>query len=88
MYRIIVIGVVLIAAYLLLKRFLFPPGRVEDRRRDGKQLRGEDLVEDPQCHTYVPVSEAYRVRVDGKTLYFCSKECYKKFEENGGHRPG
>jgi YHS domain-containing protein len=28
------------------------------------------------------------VDVDGKTLYFCSKECYKKFREKGGHVPG
>jgi len=44
-------------------------------------------VEDPHCHTYVPVNEAYRVSVNGKTLYFCSKECYKKFREKGGHIP-
>jgi uncharacterized protein len=88
MYRIIVIGVVLILAYLLIKRFLFPPDRIRDRRRDERQIRGEDLVEDPNCHTYVPLSEAFRVDVDGKTLYFCSKECYRKFREKGGHVPG
>jgi len=87
MYRIIVIGIALILVYLLLKRFLFPPGRIHDRRREDRRIKGEELVEDPQCHTYVPVSEAYRVSVDGKTLYFCSKECYRKFREKGGHVP-
>jgi len=87
MYRIIIIGIVLILAYLLLKKFLFPPGRIGERRRDDKKLKGEELVEDPHCHTYVPVSEAYRVSADGKTLYCCSKECYKKFREKGGHVP-
>jgi len=87
MYRIIVIGIALILVYLLLKRFLFPPGRIHDRRREDRRIKGEELVEDPQCHTYVPVSEAYRVSVDGKTLYFCSKECYRKFREKGGHIP-
>lgn len=85
MYRIIVIGIVLILAYLLLKKFLFPSGRIADRRRDERKIRGENLVEDPQCHIYVPVSEAYRVSMEGKTLYFCSKECYRKFRERGGH---
>jgi YHS domain-containing protein len=88
MYRIIVIGIVLILAYLLLKKFLFPSGRLGDRRRDERKIKGEDLVEDPNCHTYIPVTEAFRVDVDGKTLYFCSKECYKKFREKGGHVPG
>lgn len=87
MYRIIVIGIILILAYLLLKRFLFPSGRIDDRRRDTRKIPGEDLVEDPHCHTYVPVSEAYRVRMGGKTLYFCSEECYRKFRDKGGHIP-
>ena len=54
MYRIIVIGIVLILAYLLIKRFLFPPDRINGRRRDERRIKGEDLVEDPHCHTYVP----------------------------------
>ncbi len=88
MYRIIVIGIALILAYLLIKRFLFPPDRIDGRRGGERRIKGEDLVEDPHCHTYVPLSEAFRVDVDGKTLYFCSKECYKKFREKGGHVSG
>ena len=87
MFRFIVIGIILILAYLLLKKFLFPSRRIDERRRDDKRIKGEELVEDPHCHTYVPVNEAYRVSVNGKTLYFCSKECYKKFQEKGGHVP-
>jgi YHS domain-containing protein len=88
MVRIIIIGIVLILAYLLIKKFLFPSSRIDDRRRDERRIQGEDLVEDPQCHTYVPVTEAFKADVDGKTLYFCSKECYKKFREKGGNVPG
>jgi YHS domain-containing protein len=40
---------------------------------------GEDLVEDPHCHTYVPVSQAYRKEIGGKSYYFCSKECYETY---------
>ncbi len=40
---------------------------------------GEDLVEDPNCHTYVPVSQAYRKEIDGKNHYFCSKECCEAY---------
>ena len=35
----------------------------------------EDLVEDPACHTYIPVSQAYQKEIAGKNFYFCSKEC-------------
>ena len=40
---------------------------------------GEDLVEDPHCHTYVPVSQAYRKEIGGKSYYFCSKECCETY---------
>jgi YHS domain-containing protein len=39
----------------------------------------EDLVEDPCCHTYLPLSQAYQASIDGKTGYFCSEKCYRTF---------
>ena len=42
-------------------------------------VAGEDLVEDPLCHTYVPISNACRALVDGKTLYFCSRKCLETY---------
>lgn len=46
-----------------------------------KSRRGEDMVRDPQCGTYIPVSDAVLAKIGGKSHYFCSKECrdaYKK----------
>jgi uncharacterized protein len=40
---------------------------------------GEDLIEDPVCHTYVPVSQAYKREISGNDYYFCSKQCSDKF---------
>jgi YHS domain-containing protein len=42
----------------------------------------EDLVEDPCCHTYLPLSQAYKADIDGKTVYFCSETCYENFRKN------
>ena len=41
---------------------------------------GEELVEDPYCHTYIPISQAHRKEIDGKEHYFCSKECSEKYK--------
>ncbi|OPY09286.1 MAG: hypothetical protein A4E68_00603 [Syntrophaceae bacterium PtaB.Bin095] len=41
----------------------------------------EDLVEDPCCHAYLPVSQAYKATLDGKTVCFCSRECYEKYRQ-------
>lgn len=40
---------------------------------------GEDLVEDPVCHTYVPLSQAYKKEISGKNYYFCSQQCSDKY---------
>lgn len=41
---------------------------------------GEELVEDPCCHTYIPISQAYRKEIAGRGHYFCSKECSEKYK--------
>jgi YHS domain-containing protein len=41
--------------------------------------KGEDLVQDPFCKTYVPKSQAYVKEIDGKPHYFCGKECFEKY---------
>ncbi|WP_035273646.1 YHS domain-containing protein [Desulfogranum japonicum] len=35
----------------------------------------DTLVEDPVCHTLLPKKQAIRLRLDGKTYYFCSEKC-------------
>jgi len=40
---------------------------------------GEDLIEDPVCHTYVPLSQAYKKEISGKNHYFCSQQCSDKY---------
>jgi YHS domain-containing protein len=42
---------------------------------------GEELVEDPYCHTYIPISQACKKEIAGKEHYFCSKECSEKYFE-------
>ena len=43
---------------------------------------GEELVEDPNCHTYIPISQACRKEIAGKEHYFCSKECSEEYRKN------
>lgn len=42
--------------------------------------RGEDLVEDPYCHTYVPMTHTRKVQIDGETVYFCSEKCLEQYK--------
>lgn len=55
------------------------PGRGPSRR-----LEGQDMVLDPECHTYVVKDRAVIRRVRGTPTYFCSEECARKHEEKAG----
>lgn len=39
----------------------------------------EELVQDPQCQTYLPKNEAVRARVDGQELFFCCEKCRDQY---------
>jgi YHS domain-containing protein len=75
--------ILLIAFYLLYK--LFRKGSAKVGGSDGhgrfqKSATGEELVEDPVCHTYIPISNAIKWETKGKTVYFCSQKCLEKYK--------
>jgi YHS domain-containing protein len=43
------------------------------------------MVMDPSCHVYIPKLEAITAKIAGETIYFCSKECKKKYLEEKNH---
>ncbi len=45
-----------------------------------KSTKIEVRVMDPQCGKSVDPEKAIRLRWEGKTYFFCSKECKAKFE--------
>ncbi|MBM9520218.1 YHS domain-containing protein [Desulforhopalus vacuolatus] len=59
--------------------------------KDGKPpLQADEfsdiLEEDPVCGKLVPRSQAVRLDVDGRVLYFCSKECCQIFRKEKGEK--
>ena len=89
--RLIVIFIIIYLAYKLLMSFIVSVKR-EVKGSAGLHSvasAGEDLVEDPYCHTYIPVSNAYKTSSGGKTLYFCCQKCFEDFsvqEKKGGEQ--
>lgn len=81
--RLVIILVLIYLLYRIVKLLRGPKPAGIDRQQiktaKNMQTVGEDLVEDPNCHTYVPLSQAYRKEIDGKNHYFCSKECYETY---------
>jgi YHS domain-containing protein len=74
----LIIGIVFV--YLLYK-LVSGWKAITSPTKNNLPAAGEDLVEDPLCHTYVPVSNACQVSIEGKTLYFCSRKCLETYTE-------
>ena len=74
MIRILYMFILGLVFYWALKGiFRIPP------ERTGKELEGEEMVQDPQCGVYIPRSRAVVITRRGRQLYFCSEECKKKY---------
>lgn len=64
-------------------RFLQIPGKAaEPKVLRKKEVKGVDLVEDPMCRTYIPLSNVYKkiVQEDGEPVYFCSQKCFEQYK--------
>jgi YHS domain-containing protein len=44
------------------------------------RLKGDELVLDPQCRTYVVKGRATTRRIGGKEYSFCSETCAREYE--------
>ena len=82
MLRLIIAVVIVYLIYRLVKTSLLPLGKKSEKfPRRPASIEGEDMVKDPYCNTYIPLSDAYKASVNGETLYFCSKECFEKYKK-------
>ncbi len=46
-----------------------------------RRLKGEDMVLDPECRTYVIKDRAVTRRIRGSIHSFCSEACAQRYEE-------
>jgi len=84
--RLLVVLIFLYLAWCLVKGLVTIVGRAPRHSSSARLTSSEDLVEDPQCHTYVPESEAIRASFNGRTVYFCSKQCYRQYKSASKQR--
>lgn len=78
--RFVLLGILI---YLLYK--LFWKGKPSGFRKKGGAAASskamEEMKKDPVCGTFVPESQAIPFNSNGKTFYFCSEECKRKFQK-------
>lgn len=79
MIKLLLLALLFFVAYSFFQALL--PGPRKPRRPDSQSRDGEQMVQDPQCGTYLPISDAIRANIRGQQLHFCSRKCrslYKK----------
>jgi hypothetical protein len=45
------------------------------------RLPGDEMVLDPECHTYILKDRAITRRINNRLCSFCSEACAKQYEE-------
>lgn len=74
---ILALGYVATRVLFLRRRIL--QGRNQDRHAQASTAVTHELVQDPNCHTYFPRSQAIRRKIRGNEHFFCSTGCLNKF---------
>jgi uncharacterized protein len=78
--RLIIFVILCYILYRLVKSLALPspkkPGKSPIR---SSETITDEMVMDPNCHVYIPKREAIKAKIAGETIYFCSKECKKKY---------
>lgn len=88
MIRVLLFIAFLILVYYVMKTVLRAAVRGyhdDDEKQRRMRLKGEEMVLDPECRTYVLKGRAITRRIDGQLHSFCSEACAKQYEEKKRH---
>ncbi|ALC18166.1 hypothetical protein DSOUD_3449 [Desulfuromonas soudanensis] len=75
MIRLLFVFLLFFLGYTLLRLFLRILFLPRSPRTTAESPKGEEMVQDPQCGTYLPRTDALSRTVGGEEKYFCSKKC-------------
>ena len=64
--------------YFVYKALKGPAPRPQVKRRAKGEIN-DVMVQDPYCKVYFPRQEGVKTKINGETVYFCSKECMEKY---------
>jgi YHS domain-containing protein len=78
-YILIIISVLLV--YYAVKAIVRSALGTDTRDKQKGRLPGDEMVLDPECHTYVVKRRAVTRRINGELRFFCSETCAGQFDE-------
>jgi YHS domain-containing protein len=76
--RLLVLGALGYVGYRVIKG-VFGSSKRLDHSMNGGVI--DEMVQDPQCKTYIPRREAQTRVINGQRYFFCGNACADKFEK-------
>ncbi len=80
MIRAILIFILLMVIYQAVKAIVRSAADAYREGGSSAKLPGADMVQDPNCRTYVVRNRAVKRRIDGAMQHFCSAACADEYE--------
>jgi YHS domain-containing protein len=78
--RFIIFALLVYLLYRLIRGIFLAAPKQQGRREPASgPAIVDEMVIDPVCRVYIPRREALTARVEGETVYFCSRECMNKY---------
>lgn len=80
MIKLLLLALLFFLAYSFIQA-LFPSRQEREKRSKNRTQQGEQMVQDPECGTYLPLSDALSANIGGRQRYFCSRKCRSQFKK-------
>jgi YHS domain-containing protein len=81
MIRSILIFIFILVVYYAVKIVVRSAISAYGKDERPNRLPGDEMVQDPECHTYVVKDRAVTRRIRGRLFFFCSEACARQYEE-------
>jgi YHS domain-containing protein len=81
MLRGILLFVCILIIYNAIKTIFRSAHNAYHREDPRTRIMGDEMVQDPECRTYVLKDRAVVRRIRGSSIYFCSEACARRYEE-------
>ena len=83
MMRVLLIFILIVVIYRAVKTVVRAMlSTYHDGEKRSPRIPGEEMVQDPQCRTYVVKDRALIRRIGGRTEHFCSVACADAYERD------
>ncbi len=81
MIRGILVFIFIVLVYSALRTVFRSAHRAYHEKDTRARLKGEEMVLDPECRTYVVKDRAVTRRIGGNVIFFCGEPCARRYEE-------